>query len=603
MIPGFSAGASRALRRFALASACLSMASGCAGRSALQFDLVDAGADADSGPVEDSGPPPLETSDKLDLLLVVDNSRDLETAHALLADTVEYLLQRLVNPPCVNGLGNVVAEPALPSEACPVGKRDFAPIRDFHVGVISTSLGGHGADVCSPASPNFKPPNNDAAHLLRRNNAAGVVPTYANLGFLAWDPAQASSPPGDGNIATLGAKLVEIVRGVGTNGCGFESQLESIHRFLVDPDPPMEITIQNGAATPIGVDAIVLQQRADFLRPDSLVAVLLVTDENDCSTRESGQYYLSNQGLGADNQPFHLPRARSECALDTADPCCASCGQKTPAGCSPTESDPQCLAPSMTSVEDPLNLRCFDQKRRFGVDFLYPLDRYIEGLTEPSLATRDGQIVDNPLFASGRSNKLVTVTGVIGVPWQDIANNPGTLTSGYLQASLVDWSLLLPDPSTGAPPLDPLMVESILPRSGVNPPTGAALAGPDSLDALANPVNGHERNIVEADDLQYACIYPLPEPKTCSDATCDCSEPESIQTNPLCQQIDGSYTNVQRFARALPATRELALLRALGDQGAVASICAPVVTGPAQPAFGYRPAVDALMRTLRRHIE
>src|SRR5688572_4323041 len=196
MIPGFLAGAAGALRRTVLAGAASSLIAGCAGRSALQVDLVDAGADADSGPVEDSGPPPIETSDKVDLLLVIDNSRNLETAHALLADTVQYLLDRLVNPPCVNGLGNVVAEPSLPSDPCPVGKRDFAPVRDFHIGVISTSLGGHGADVCSPVSLSFKPPNDDAAHLLRRNNAGGTVPTYANLGFLAWDPAQALSPPG-----------------------------------------------------------------------------------------------------------------------------------------------------------------------------------------------------------------------------------------------------------------------------------------------------------------------------------------------------------------------------------------------------------------------
>ena len=27
------------------------------------------------------------------------------------------------------------------------------------------------------------------------------------------------------------------------------------------------------------------------------------------------------------------------------------------------------------------NLRCFDQKRRFGIDFLYPVDRYVAGTT------------------------------------------------------------------------------------------------------------------------------------------------------------------------------------------------------------------------------
>ena len=324
-------------------------ASGCAGRSLLEIDAADAGADADAGvEPDDAGPPPVEDSDKVDLLLVVDNSRNLETAQALLADTIPYLLGRLVNPPCVNGLGNVVAEPPSPSSPCPLGKRDFPPLTNFHVAVISTSLGGHGADVCGPQSVTFEPPMNDAAHLLTRSLAGGVIPTYQNLGFLAWDPGQERTPPGDGDVATLGAKLVEIVRGVGRDGCGFESQLESIYRFLVDPEPPAQIVVENGLATPVGVDPIVIQQRQDFLRPDSLVAVVLVTDENDCSTREGGQYYLSNVGLGGDGQPFHLPRARSECVADPSDPCCASCGQAAPQGCPDPAFDPKCQIPPMT---------------------------------------------------------------------------------------------------------------------------------------------------------------------------------------------------------------------------------------------------------------
>ena len=596
-----SARAAGALPRW-VSSACVALAFlGCAGRSEIGDTGKDAGVDADVPDAEvDAGPPPIETAEKVDLLLVIDNSRNLEVAQQIFLETVPYLLDRLVNPACVNGLGNVIAgSPSYP-EPCPVGERDFRPVRDFHVAVISTSLGGHGADVCSPQSPSFNETQNDAAHLLSRTSAGGVVPTYNNSGFLAWDPTQAMSPPGDSDLGALTVKLEEILRGVGGRGCGFESQLESIYRFLVDPSPFAEITVQNGVAVPVGLDSTLLQQRADFLRPDSAVVTLLLTDENDCSTRDGAQFYLSNQvQQSTGGTPFRLPRARSECAADPDDPCCASCSQLTPPGCTPTEADPVCQVPLLTDLEDPVNLRCFDQKRRFGIDFLQPVDRYVKGFTQPMIVDRDGAVVENPLFASARSPKLFLFTGILGVPWQDLAVNPQNLTTGYLQAPLIDWTLFFGTPETGDLPGDPLMRESIAPRSGTHPPTGEGLEPPSSTVALANPINGHERLIAGQNDLQYACVYRRPAPQDCASGDCECFAPEDIATNPICQQDDGSYTSVQRFARAVPSLRELAVLEELGDQAAVASICAPVVTGAAQPIFGYKPAIDAMMRALR----
>src|SRR5689334_945331 len=84
------------------------LASGCEGRSYLEGNpFLDAGPDV--AKEAEAGPPPLlETSRKLDLLLVVDNSKNLEVAHQVLAETIPYLVDRLLHPACVNGLGNVV---------------------------------------------------------------------------------------------------------------------------------------------------------------------------------------------------------------------------------------------------------------------------------------------------------------------------------------------------------------------------------------------------------------------------------------------------------------------------------------------------------------
>ena len=47
------------------------------------------------------------------------------------------------------------------------------------------------------------------------------------------------------------------------------------------PDPYASIVLNAGQATWSGVDTTILQQRHDFLRPDSLVAVIVLSDEND----------------------------------------------------------------------------------------------------------------------------------------------------------------------------------------------------------------------------------------------------------------------------------------------------------------------------------
>lgn len=588
--------------RSCLAFTALVLLAGCA-RSEIT-DTVDAGSDApvDAPDAGDAAAPPATTANKVDLLFVVDNSRNVEVAQDLFAQSVPYLFERLTRPACVNGLGNVVAQTDDLDEPCPVGLRDMAPVTDIHVGVLSTSLGGHGADLCSPKSPSFVEIMDDRGHLVARTPNGTPVPTYEGLGFLAWDPSQSLSPPGEESLPALLAGLDDMVRGVGLGGCGFESQLESMYRFLVDPEPYAEIPIVSGQAQPQGIDEIVLQQRADFLRPDSALVVILVTDENDCSVREGGQYYLSGQGSTADGTAYHLPRARSECQTDPADPCCISCGQKPTEDCGPNESDPSCkLGPNNTDT-DPINLRCFDQKRRFGIDFLYPVDRYVRALSQPTITNRAGEVVPSPLITDARSNELVLFAGIVGVPWQDIAFDPKDLSKGYKQPQQIDWALVVGDPAAQIPPTDPLMIESIAPREGLSPVVGAELAPPDA-EPFANPANSHERIIPLADDLQYACVYPRPSLKACNDTTPDCEcKATDFDTNPLCQAPDGSFTNIQRLSKGLPGIRPLRVLRDLGSQGITTSICAASVTDVTQPNFGYKPAIDAVLRSLRTRL-
>jgi hypothetical protein len=394
-----------------------------------------------------------------------------------------------------------------------------------------------------------------------------------------------------------------MVLGVGQIGCGYESQLESWYRFLIDPEPYQSISVSDGEAVPAGVDAVLLQQRAEFLRPDSLLALLMLSDEDDCSIKEFGtNYMVASSG--------HLPRARQECAKDPNDPCCKSCG--APQGDCP--ADPTCGLP-LSDLEDSTNLRCFDQKRRFGADFLYPIDRYVTGLTSAMIPNRSGEMVPNPIYSdldasdnitAVRDPGLVVVAGIVGVPWQDIARDPRDLSSGFKSAQelnqakngMTGWDVILGDPRSYIPPKDPLMISSILPRSGANPITGDPIAGPSS--PLANPINGNEYTIPKNDDLQFSCVFPLPAPRDCSAsfASCDCQD--ALNDSPLC---DPNNKVLQVRAKAYPGTRQLGVLKGLGDQGVVASICPSQQDDPQKLDYAYRPAIRALLERVKPRLQ
>jgi hypothetical protein len=491
--------------------------------------------------------------------------------------------------------------------------------------VVTTSLGGHGADACDPELGN-NTHGNDRAHLIDRAAEGGNVDTYDDLGFLAWDPTARKTPPGEDDPDELQARLGDLVLGAGQQGCGYEAVHESWYRFLVEPDPHEEITIsEDGEAMLEGTDDVLLAQRKAFLRPDSLLAIITLSDENDCSIRDGGQFYFAAQLFTpGTSSPYHLPRPRAACAEDPHDPCCVSCGQPPGPGCD-TSLD-QCDTP-LPTIEDHVNLRCWQQKRRFGVDFLWPLDRYVAGLTDSQIADRNGNVVTNPLFSDLDPNdersrirdpRLVLYGTFAGVPWQDIArqssggspdlsaglDGQGRSAGGFQTADELaangTWAVVLghPDSYFTDPrtlPRDPLMIESIDPRTGDNPVLEEPLAPPGSAHD-ANSINGHEYTISDRGDLQYACIFPLPRPRDCSGlAGCDCADPGD---NPLCQQENDTYSTLQVRAKAYPGLRQLELAQRLELRAAVGSVCPAQLSDPSRPDFGYRPFVRTLVESV-----
>ncbi len=508
------------------------------------------------------------TATELDILFVVDNSIGMAPHQAFLAAGVRSLLDAVTNPPCVSAGGAVASQPATPSDPCPSGtSRRHAPLQSVHVGVITSSLGALTAPQCDGLGT-ATPDANDHGRLVTRG-AAGPVPTYEDAGFLSYDPVAKQSPPGEPDLETISQRTSDLIVGAGATGCGYEMGLEAMARFLADPAPYESLSQVSSYVQKSGTDAVILQQRAAFLRDTSAVAIVLLSNENDCSMQVEGQGFLL---LGP--APFY--KSTAVCQNDPSHACCTSCALPPQPGCPP---DPTCggqgsaSAAQYTAGEDHPNLRCLEQKRRYGVDFLYPVARYVNALTSPSIdpAALDlaGASSPNPLFEAGRPSTNVHLLTLVGAPWQDLASDPASPASSLLPNAELEsggrWAWL-----TGG---DPFMTESVAVRSGQHPATGASVGAP-------NAINGGDRTI-PGDDLQYACTTPLstPVPGGCTSCVPTCDDP-------TCSDAD------QIAARAYPGQRHLEVARGLGARGVPASICPP------DPAAPYRTAFEALAAQL-----
>jgi hypothetical protein len=111
--------------RFAGASLTLVLLAACSG--------AEPAPELPEEPVDQA--PQAITTDKVDLLLVVDGSMSMADKQAILAPSVQRLLRDLIAPSCVDdttGLPLADADQPLTDEACPEGSaRPSEPVRDL----------------------------------------------------------------------------------------------------------------------------------------------------------------------------------------------------------------------------------------------------------------------------------------------------------------------------------------------------------------------------------------------------------------------------------------------------------------------------------------
>lgn len=215
----------------------------------------------------------IPATEQVDLLLMVDNSNSMTEEQASLVAELPRLVRALTT-------GDLDGD----------GTPESTPVGSLHAGVVTSDMGVGGASVPTCGGGTFGFAHGDDGVLLTRGNTRipGCNATY---------PAVFTFASG-GDPDTFAASL-SCVASVGTGGCGFEQQLEATLKAL-DPGMPTTWTAPGYTAPAFfgGTSGHALGANAGFVRPDSLLVAVLVTDEEDCSAADPGVFDPSSTTYG-----------------------------------------------------------------------------------------------------------------------------------------------------------------------------------------------------------------------------------------------------------------------------------------------------------------
>ncbi|MDW8364109.1 MAG: hypothetical protein RMK74_17100 [Myxococcales bacterium] len=233
--------------------------------------LVDGGTDGSNLP---EGKCRLASG--LDLLVLVDNSNSMAEEQESLRDALPELIRLLTEPQDLDGDGHP----------------DWLAVREVNVAVITTDMGTAGYPLPTCREPEF---GDDARFVGPPPDAP---PECADV------PARMLTYRADGEMSPEQfARKVACLTMQGIGGCGFEQHLEAILKALT----PSSSSIRFFRGTTGHGDGV----NADFVRPDSMLGVLVLSDEEDCSWRDPdlvnpmSPTYAGNLNLRC----FHYPHA------------------------------------------------------------------------------------------------------------------------------------------------------------------------------------------------------------------------------------------------------------------------------------------------------
>ncbi|MGA7744510.1 MAG: hypothetical protein WCE40_22000, partial [Polyangia bacterium] len=218
-------------------------------------------------------------SREVDILFMIDNSPSMDPKQQALAANFPKMIQVLQN---------------LPDPLDPSGTAVSLP--DVHIGVISSDMGAGSDNIggnCSRVLGDRgllwgNDPNNLIASVAPGNTlystAPGQISTYptpngCGLNSGARWISDVANANGVGRAQNYTGQLTDVftclAQSVGIAGCGYEHQLQSI-QVALNPQQ-VNCNAQGNNCTDINMENV------GFLRPEAYLAIVLITDEDDCS--------------------------------------------------------------------------------------------------------------------------------------------------------------------------------------------------------------------------------------------------------------------------------------------------------------------------------
>ncbi|MEY4509912.1 MAG: hypothetical protein RLZZ450_2034 [Pseudomonadota bacterium] len=232
---------------------------------------------------------------KVDLLFVIDNSNSMASEQVKIAEELPRLLSVLTNGDRYFGREDQV----------PAGLADkdrfFTKASSLHIGVVSSSMHvmdelpsgsntGVGACILDDDDGKLRSSTEVAANGISVGMTQ-LVPPSTDCGELGAQPRYQDFEAGKEPSAEEVASAFACVSRLGIAGCPFEQQLEAMWKAVApsdgdDPDLHTFLHDARGRGDPSGFNH-------GFVREDAILAVIQVSDEEDCSINEEGKQLFS----------------------------------------------------------------------------------------------------------------------------------------------------------------------------------------------------------------------------------------------------------------------------------------------------------------------
>ena len=209
---------------------------------------------------------PYATNNKFDILFMIDSSSEMDIAQSTLIKGLPAFMYVLKGLP--------------------------SGLPDLHIAVVTADLGAGDGSITGCSA------NGDEG-VFRASPTGACTSTTLQPGATFISDSGGSSPATNFSGPDI-TTVLQCIAQVGQSGCGFEHQLASVVRALG----------ADGSAPP--------PQNAGFLRPDAYLAIVMLTNEDDCSAPVNSALYdtaLSRTSRLAGRPGRKLPLQRIRASL------------------------------------------------------------------------------------------------------------------------------------------------------------------------------------------------------------------------------------------------------------------------------------------------